>query len=174
MKYRTLAMIAGVIVLALNVWAVRQVQSLAQPEQYEATPTPETTAPEPTPEVQAGRVSYGLIGLVNEQRTAAGVPALIELTALDAGAVQRAGYLVRTGQWSHAGMNDQMRAALGYPTHGHGGENLARGFTSEPEIISSWLASPTHRAVMLDSAYIYAGAGQVNGTYVLWLSTRFY
>ncbi len=127
-----------------------------------------------TPKVEGAVTSYStIITMVNDQRRQAGLSPVRELGALNSGAYNRARYLVRTGQWSHDGLNQQMMRALGYPAHGHGGENLGKGFNTQADVVIGWMNSPTHKAVMLDSSYIYGGVGYYQGVYVLWLSTAY-
>ncbi len=43
------------------------------------------------------------------------------------------------------------------------GENLAAGLTTAPEILDAWLASESHRAVLLDPAFTRAGIAVRHG-----------
>ena len=141
-----------------------------------ATPTSQPTAqPAPVvPEVKGATTNFSsILTMFNEQRRQAGVAPVRQLGLLTSGAYRRARYLVTSGQWSHAGINEAIGGALGHPTYGQGGEDIARGFNTEADVIIGWMKSPTHKAVMLNPAYIYGGVGMYQGTYVLWLATAY-
>ncbi len=54
------------------------------------------------------------------------------------------------------------------------GENLAHGHLSVEEAIAAWMASPTHRAVILDPAYTEAGFSvRVGGEYCIYWVQEF-
>ncbi len=58
-----------------------------------------------------------------------------------------------SSNFSHDGF-DGSADRLGYKLTG---ENLATGYCYTEELINSWLNSPTHKEVMLDSRYDYIG-----------------
>ncbi len=49
--------------------------------------------------------------------------------------------------------------------YAHAGENLAIHFTSEKRMVQAWLASPTHRAVILNARYEHIGIGIARGEF---------
>lgn len=165
-------LIIAIYIILMRAPVQHPVREAAPAVQSNVLGTQAKLAPTPTPIVAAPATS-NLLRLVNDERTKAGIAPVQELGALNAGAARRAKYLVTSGQWSHKYVTQHMAAALGYPKLGHGGENLAKEFNSEPAVIVGWLNSPAHKTVMLDSAYIYGGVGYYGGIYVLWLSTAY-
>ena len=140
------------------------------PKSTPVVATPKTKVASPTPKITQIPVSTNrLLFLVNQERVKAGKKPLIELKSLDAGATNRAKFIVESGQWSHEGYAESIRAVLQNKNAGVG-ENLARFYNSPDGVIVGWLNSPIHKEVMLKS-FSYAGIGQYQDYWVLWMST---
>lgn len=95
-----------------------------------------------------------LLLLINLARPAA-IP-LKENVSLDHIAQNRAEYLCKMGQFSHAGWQ---KSFIG-TDYAYVGENLARGFSSAVATHVALMASPTHRANILDKDYQVVGFGE--------------
>jgi uncharacterized protein YkwD len=125
----------------------------------EAAPT--TTYPELGDEVFA---------LTNDERIRNGCPALAEDEELTVAAVRQSHYMAATGDFGHFGWHgstfrSRSRAA-GYPAVA--GENVAHGYTRTREVMAAWMASPPHRANILNCGVRAIGTGvqrAANGTY---------
>jgi uncharacterized protein YkwD len=93
-----------------------------------------------------------LLGLINEQRRAAGLAPLSRPRELDEAARRHATDMAARGFFGHFGSDgttagERVRAA-GYDWRTCS-ENIAAGFPTPEAVLSSWLASPDHRANLL-------------------------
>jgi hypothetical protein len=107
----------------------------------------------------------GLLADTNAQRSANGVAGLSLNGKLDAAAQAKADDMAARNYWSHNTpegnppwifVNNQ-----GY-SYQKLGENLATGFSDEQSTINGWMASPPHRANLLDSSFSEVGFGFAN------------
>jgi hypothetical protein len=108
-----------------------------------------------------------LISLTNTQRAAAGLGPLAYNGQLSSSANAKAQDMLAKGYWGHSGPDGSSawtfvsRAGYAYTAVG---ENLARDYGSDSAVISAWMASPTHRANMLNGAFQHIGIAVVSGT----------
>lgn len=109
-----------------------------------------------------------LVDIVNEVRANNGckVP-LKENTGLIQAAEERADY-VSAGHWYHEGW---IKTVEKYYRYRLAGENLARNYSENRQIVDAWLKSESHRKILLDCAYRETGIGR-NGTYTVQLFGR--
>lgn len=135
------------------------------------TASPAPTIIQPTRSALVNTQSK-LVNLVNQERAKAKLNTVSELDYMSAGATQRAVFLFESGQWSHEGYESAIRKVLRTNLNTHVGENLARYFPSEEEVVKAWINSPSHKEVMLNPDWKYSGIGFHNGYWVLWLSER--
>ncbi|MCO8271939.1 CAP domain-containing protein [Actinoplanes sp. TRM 88003] len=107
--------------------------------------------------------------LTNQQRAAHGCKAVVVSPALTRSAQGHSAYQARTNTLSHAGAGNSTfvtrTIAAGYnrPLS----ENVAFGFTSAAAVVNGWMASPGHRANILNCKAITVGVGvayAANGT----------
>jgi uncharacterized protein YkwD len=124
----------------------------------------------PTPE-NIARVVAATLCLINKQRHAVGLASVHTNVGLRRAASQYSQEMVSENYFSHvdpAGrtMLDRLKT-VGYIKHGHGyaiGENIAAATGSEatPDaIVASWMASPEHKANILDPGFRDTGIGVV-------------
>lgn len=103
--------------------------------------------------------------LVNQERLRIGLPPLMRRADLDEAARLHALDQVRMNKLSHFGTNgSQITNRLAHIPWINAGENLARnkGFNdSSGEAIRGWLASPSHRSIMLSTEFSYSGMAVV-------------
>lgn len=127
-----------------------------------ATPVPTPTRP---PVVQEIKALDPLVNMVNKVRAENGckIP-LKENIGLINAAKERAEF-VSAGHWYHDGWT---KTVAKYYRYSFAGENLARDYANDSKIVEAWLASKTHRQVMLNCAYRETGIGR-NGTYTVQL-----
>ena len=92
------------------------------------------------------------IALVNHERASRGLPALRRSPYLDAAAQSHVSWMVRTGRVSHTGSKGtrvQHRArAMGYQPC-YAGETIAYGQPTQDVVVRSWMASPSHKRVLV-------------------------
>lgn len=98
----------------------------------------------------------------NNQRSANGLAPLAWNAALGNSAWLKAQDMCAKGYWSHTapdgvtGWTFMSRSGYAYTT---ASENLARGFSDDAATVASWMASPGHRANILNAAYTDTGVG---------------
>jgi uncharacterized protein YkwD len=106
-----------------------------------------------------------VVALVNEQRSAVGLPPLVVNDTLTDEAQQYADYMADANFFSHYGpdgSNVQSRAeAAGYTTWTFLGENLAAGQDTPDRVVKAWMNSPTHRDNILSPDAAEVGVGHV-------------
>ena len=106
--------------------------------------------------------SQAMVDAINEARAAQGLPVYRHSPALSESSGTFAGSLMRAGVFAHA---DRIRAGgnfrrLGEALAWHsGGRPLYR------PTLRRWLASPTHRELVLSSAYRWVGAARAVGRF---------
>lgn len=103
-----------------------------------------------------------LLNVTNEQRELNNDQPLTLNQSLDQAAQQKANSMVSQNYWSHISPSGQtpwdIILASGYKFQ-TAGENLAYGFNSGDDVLNAWMASPDHRANVLDSNYSNVGFG---------------
>jgi uncharacterized protein YkwD len=118
-----------------------------------AAPAAEATSPAPT--------SPALVHELNSARRAHGLHALKSSRPLERTALRFSRRMVAEHFFDHRAFG-RRTAGTG---HRHRGENLA--WTSSPSargVVAHWLASPPHRATMLDRRFRHVGVGIASGT----------
>jgi len=99
----------------------------------------------------------------NSQRSAQGLSKLNWSDALEQAAMVRAQEIVTT--WSHTRPNGSdwwtVNSNIMY------GENLAKGYSSADAAVAAWMASPTHKANIMDSGFKTCGIAiyEIGGTW---------
>lgn len=118
-----------------------------------------------TPDIETlGKSTYpdNLLTIIQAQRASAGCKYPLKYsTQLTKAAQERAQY-TSEGHWSHDGYTATVSK---YYSWKQAGEILARFYNTDNEILTGWLNSPTHKAVMLDCRFREVGIGRYN-TYV--------
>lgn len=105
-----------------------------------------------------------ILTLVNNVRTANGVAALVDDPALDKTARIKADDMALNNYRTHDRPDGESWTMLFYREYSPNvlvGENLAECQTSPEQIISEWVASPGHKATMLDARMTKFGAASV-------------
>lgn len=108
----------------------------------------------------------GLLTETNEARQKSGLTSLKLSTKLDKAAAAKADDMMKNNYWAHVSPSgvqpwfwlDQQ----GY-SYQVAGENLAKNYASSSSTVKAWLASPTHRANVLNSKYSEVGFAVVDG-----------
>jgi hypothetical protein len=106
--------------------------------------------------------------LTNYSRTNIGVAPLTESVALARAAQAKAEDMLRNQYFAHtspAGATPwTWIAASGY-VYAYAGENLAVHFTNSEELQNGWMASPSHKANIVNPRYSETGVGIANGMF---------
>ena len=112
-------------------------------------------APAPPPRVTALAPDGGIVSAINAQRGANGLPGLATSGDLTNLAVGWANHDASTGVLAHRDLN-------GIPGWAALGEVLFLGpcGTSDAAVVGAWMGSPDHRAIILNPAFRWAGAGR--------------
>jgi len=123
-------------------------------------------APDLSGVAQAGTRASRVFELTNLERAAAGVAPLFLSPELTQAAQHYAEVLARGDCFGHAcGAQADLRSRVergGYTDWTRIGENIAAGQRSPEEVMAAWMASPGHRANILNPAFREIGLGVVN------------
>ncbi len=119
------------------------------------------------PEILASEISnIYLVEQANKERLAQGLTPLKYNKKLERAAFLKAENMLKEQYWSHYGPHKespwQFILQTGY-SYQVAGENLAKGFSEAQSVHDAWMASPTHRANIMDSRYQDIGIAVVKG-----------
>jgi len=111
----------------------------------------------------------GVIKLTNAQRASQGLPALAENARLDQAANLKAQDMFKNQYFEHVSPlgagPDYLADKVGYDFIGIG-ENLATGnYKDDASLVQAWMASPGHRANILNDRYLDIGVAVVRGVF---------
>ncbi|MBJ58615.1 hypothetical protein CL689_00730 [Candidatus Saccharibacteria bacterium] len=117
-----------------------------------------------------GRVSNidttQLLDDTNSARVEAGLPELRESDALGRAAVLKGQDMIENNYWAHTSPTGvtpwKWLGDVGYE-YAQAGENLAKNYPTAESTVDAWMASETHRANILNSAYSEVGFAVVDG-----------
>jgi len=104
--------------------------------------------------------------IVNQYRQGRNLPPLITNDLLTKGAMVRAEDLYKSGQFSHEGWLEAIKAT-GYKGK-YVGENLARYFQTDADVVKAWDISEGHADIMYGN-FREAGIGKCGTYVVLWV-----
>jgi uncharacterized protein YkwD len=111
-------------------------------------------------------IASPVVDLVNQQRAAAGLPALAENGPLDSSAIGQSTDQATRRLMTHAGANGSDAGVriswVGYRWRTWG-ENVAAGQTTADQVMGAWMASAGHRANILNPAFTDIGIAAVQG-----------
>jgi hypothetical protein len=107
-----------------------------------------------------------VVTLINEERFRYGLAPLQVNHKLNSAALAKGENMLYEDYWAHDSISgkrpwDFIRAAGYY--YGIAGENLARDFATEEAMVAAWMASPTHRANILNPRFQELGLATVEG-----------
>lgn len=107
-----------------------------------------------------------LLNLTNQKRAEHGLKPLALNKQLGSAAAEKAKYMFEKDFWAHFGPDGTTPwffiKKAGYE-YLYAGENLARGYTTAPEVVDAWMASPTHRDNILSPNYSEIGFAVSSG-----------
>ncbi len=103
----------------------------------------------------------------NAERAKVGLPPLTVNDKLNQAATMKGQHMFSHQYWAHVAPDGtqpwQFFKNVGYH-YNTAGENLARDFDNTGDMVAAWMASPTHRANMINSRYTEIGVAVINGT----------
>lgn len=107
-----------------------------------------------------------VIEMTNQERVKAGLSELTASDKLNEAAVAKAQHIFAHQYWAHVAPDGtepwQFIIESGY-SYRAAGENLARDFSNTENMVAAWMASPTHRANILEDKYTEIGIAVVDG-----------
>ena len=113
------------------------------------------------PASAAGITGSQIFDQVNAQRVSAHETRIVANAVLVKAAQAKADDMVKLGYFAH--VSPSGKNAWDFVGYSHGfqtvGENLAEGFQDAPSTLTAWMASPTHRANILDKSWKWTGIG---------------
>jgi hypothetical protein len=121
--------------------------------------------------ISANISNEDLLKLTNEKRAEKGLKPLTLNTELSQAAHKKADYMFAKNFWAHIGPDGTtpwyfIRNA-GYD-YVYAGENLARGYTTAPDVVDAWMASPSHRENIMSPNYsdigFFTESGSLTGS----------
>lgn len=122
-------------------------------------------APASAAPVSVATLQADIAILTNKQRAANGCRPVKVDARLNTAARAHSAYMARTGAFSHTGSGgstfDNRIKAASYPRPLS--ENIAFGYRSGADVIKAWMASPAHRANILNCKATTVGVGAVYG-----------
>jgi len=89
-----------------------------------------------------------VVALMNQQRANHGLPPLASSSVLFEQAQQWSNHMASVGRMYHSG---------------HAPENVAMGYPTALAVVEAWMASPGHRANILDPSSTAVGVGFLSG-----------
>lgn len=115
-------------------------------------------------------VAKNIVILSNTKRVQSQLSTLYENETLSRAAEAKLKDMFEKGYWDHTGPSGETAwdfiKISGYQ-YALAGENLARGFTSSTETVEAWMASPTHKANILNDRFreigVAVGSGKLRG-----------
>lgn len=113
-----------------------------------------------------------LLDRVNRYRTELGLPTVDRSDTLHDIACKRAGDLLAAGTIKHGTQADAVASMAEYGPWRWMGEDLAVD-TSTSNVFAAFVASPTHRAVLIDERWTRAGICVLHSTGAIWVVARF-
>ncbi|MFE1791782.1 CAP domain-containing protein, partial [Streptomyces sp. NPDC059525] len=133
------------------------------------TPRPQAPAAEPSAAPPAPQASGAqtdaqakVLALVNQERAAAGCPAVTVNAELTKAAQDHSADMAAHATMSHTGSDGSdpgqriTRAGYQWQTYG---ENVAYGYSTPEQVMEGWMNSPGHRRNILDCSYREIGIG---------------
>jgi hypothetical protein len=106
-----------------------------------------------------------LVARINDFRAGRGLPTLVVSDTLTAAAKWMSVDMASRNYFSHTSLDGrsptQRMADAGYPAFGTWtGEDLAAGYTSSADVLTGWIKSPAHYAVLVNPRYRAIGVGR--------------
>ncbi|WP_329386324.1 CAP domain-containing protein [Streptomyces sp. NBC_01351] len=135
---------------------------LPQPTKPPVVTRPPAPAPPKTSAPPASGAAAAVLSLVNQERAAAGCPALTLNAKLTKAAQDHSADMAAHGNMSHTGSDGsdagQRITRAGYAWSSYG-ENVAYGYSTPEKVMEGWMNSPGHRQNILNCSFKEIGIG---------------
>ena len=108
-----------------------------------------------------------VIDQTNQERKKDGLVPLTQNDRLTAAALSKAQHMFNNQYWAHVspdGTEPWSFIKSANYSYVLAGENLARDFSTTPEMVSAWMRSPTHKDNIVNPKYSETGIAVVSGT----------
>lgn len=108
-----------------------------------------------------------VVVMTNQERAKAGLPELTTNAKLNQAATAKAAHMFEQQYWAHVAPDGTQPWAFfkqANYSYRAAGENLARDFNNTDDMMKAWMASPTHRANIVNGRYQEIGVAVVDGT----------
>ena len=118
-----------------------------------------------------------LVEKINKVRKENNLEPLIQKEKLSKSAASKAKDMTNKDYWSHLNPNGKTPWEFIEESdyeYKNAGENLAKNFTNNDEMIQAWMNSPTHREILLSKLYKEMGTGSDGKNTVLHVGTQKY
>jgi hypothetical protein len=108
-----------------------------------------------------------VLELTNQRRSAAGLASLSLNSRLSEAALAKGQHMLLEQYWAHTAPDGtqpwKFFKDAGY-SYRIAGENLARDFSTSEDMMTAWIASPTHRANIMNDRYQEIGIAVIDGS----------
>lgn len=108
-----------------------------------------------------------VVELTNQERARVGLKPLQLNATLSQAALSKGQDMFSNQYWAHTSPQGKepwsFMTEAGY-RYQVAGENLARDFGNTPDMVSAWMASPTHKANIVNNRYSEIGVAVIDGT----------
>jgi len=106
-------------------------------------------------------INSDVLILTNQYRQSLGLSYLKETDLLDKAAEKKCNDMETRNYWAHQ-VNGELFYQFDPPALFYG-ENLARGYNSDQEVIEAWKASPTHNKNLIEPKFTQVGFAHCQG-----------
>jgi uncharacterized protein YkwD len=162
MSLKKLLLITSLILAAMFTWTVVfQLLNYTGSEAPETPPPAVQEAPRPVFDITIEKLHQE----VNEERTSAGLQALVLSQALNDSATNKCLDMSEFDYWAHKrpdGSEPWQFIQEQQVTYKGAGENLAKDFATSDGIVQGWMNSEGHRANVLNANFEHVGYGVCN------------
>ena len=112
---------------------------------------------------QSNKLSVdGIIKLTNIQRNTYSLPDLVTNEKLNVAAKAKANHMIQNNYWAHSAPDGtefwEFISDSGY-IYEYAGENLAKGFLDNQDVVNEWMSSPSHKENILGENFTEIGIG---------------
>jgi len=109
-----------------------------------------------------------LLALVNAERAHRGLRPMRLSTCAEAYAERWSSYLARYEVFRHQSLAPMLRSCRARQV----GENIGNGSVSAEAMVQTWMASPMHRANILNPSFTYIGLGATRSSHGRWYAVQ--
>lgn len=142
--------------------------SLGSSPRPAARPVPKPKPPPPSSGASNSAYESRILGLVNAQRTSHGLSAVSMSSCADSYAERWSAHLAVIGALVHQSMGGLLTGCRAQ----YVGENIGFGPVSADTMVAMWMASPEHRANVLNPRFTHIGIGAAQTSGGVWYAVQ--